>query len=71
MAPVRSRAAVRATVAALRERFGVLDFEGRSFPGWHHHMTMASAAYAFRHLPDRPSLAPLVPTPAAPAEAAS
>ncbi|MER7834530.1 hypothetical protein ABTY98_01100 [Streptomyces sp. NPDC096040] len=24
----------------------LLDFAGRSFPAWHHHMTMASAAYA-------------------------
>ncbi|MDH2387390.1 transposase [Streptomyces sp. HNM0663] len=71
MALVRSRAAVRTAVAELQEHFGVLDFEGRSFPGWHHHMTMASAAYAFRHLPDRPSLAPLAPAPAATAEAAS
>lgn len=71
MAPVRSRAAVRTAVAALQERFGVLDFEGRSFPGWHHHMTMASAAYAFRHLPGGPALGPVAPAPAAPAEAAS
>ncbi|MGW3121308.1 IS701 family transposase [Streptomyces sp. NPDC001107] len=71
MASVRARAAVGTAVAVLQERFGVLDFEGRSFPGWHHHMTMASAAYAFRHLPDRPSLAPLAPAPAVPAEAAS
>jgi hypothetical protein len=71
MAPVRSRAAVRTAVAALQERFGVLDFEGRSFPGWHHHMTMASAAYAFRYLPGGPALAPLAPTSTASAEAAS
>ncbi|MGW2831081.1 IS701 family transposase [Streptomyces sp. NPDC001286] len=71
LAPVRSRAAVGTALAVLQERFGVLDFEGRSFPGWHHHMTMASAAYAFRHLPDRPSLARLDPAPAVPAEAAS
>ena len=31
----------------LRERFGLSDFEGRSFPGWHHHMTLVSAAYAW------------------------
>ncbi|MEV7401849.1 transposase [Streptomyces sp. NPDC091267] len=39
-----------ATVAELESDFGILDFEGRSFPGWHHHMTMASAAYAFSRL---------------------
>ncbi|MCE7079497.1 transposase [Streptomyces sp. ST2-7A] len=27
--------------------FGMSDFEGRSYPGWHHHMTMVSAAYAY------------------------
>ncbi|MEU5361977.1 transposase [Streptomyces sp. NPDC005925] len=50
MALVRGQAAARTALVALRERFGVLDFEGRSFPGWHHHMTMASAAYAFQYL---------------------
>lgn len=41
------RPCVNHAVAALKERFGVLDFEGRSFPGWHRHMTMVSAAYAY------------------------
>lgn len=50
LALMRSRATVRSTVTALQERFGVLDFEGRSYPGWHHHMTMTSAAYAYQHL---------------------
>lgn len=47
-----SRLAVRSkgSVQALEERFGLLDFEGRSFRGWHHHMTMVSAAYAFDQL---------------------
>lgn len=71
MASVRGHAAARTAVTALQERFGVLDFEGRSFPGWHHHMTMASAAYAFRHLPDGPDLAPVAPAPAAAAGVAS
>ncbi|GGQ57538.1 transposase [Streptomyces althioticus] len=68
----RGHTAARTAVAALG-RFGVLDFEGRSFPGWHHHMTMASAAYVYRRLtrftgstgpeppeepPDAPSRAP-------------
>lgn len=34
-------------VARLEEDFGLRDFEGRSYPGWHHHMTLVSAAYAF------------------------
>ncbi|MDT6982768.1 transposase [Streptomyces lusitanus] len=68
----RGHTAALTAVAALG-RFGVLDFEGRSFPGWHHHMTMASAAYVYRRLtrstgsvvpepphapPDAPSCAP-------------
>ncbi|WP_297540980.1 transposase [Amycolatopsis sp.] len=47
---VRARVAALATVAELDEHFGASDFEGRSFPGWHHHMTMTSAAYAFQNL---------------------
>lgn len=57
----RSRAAALSTVATLRKRFGVLDFEGRSFPGWHHHMTMASAAYVYQHLHGVPGTAPPQP----------
>lgn len=37
-------------VASLARDFGLLDFEGRSFPGWHHHMALVSAAYTYRHL---------------------
>ncbi|MUT91302.1 IS701 family transposase [Streptomyces sp. Z38] len=70
MTALRGRVAVRTAVAALREHFGVLDFEGRSFPGWHHHMTLVSAAYAFRHLPRGSVLTPMTPEPAAPAGAA-
>lgn len=69
----RSRAAALSTVATLQKRFGVLDFEGRSFPGWHHHMTMALAAYAYQHLyaapgtlpPNRPSRRANSPVPRA------
>lgn len=46
----RSHTSALSAVAVLRQRFGVLDFEGRSFPGWHHHMTMASAAYVHQRL---------------------
>ncbi|MFI1843007.1 transposase [Streptomyces microflavus] len=66
----RSHTAAISAVATLRRRFGVLDFEGRSFPGWHHHMTMASAAYVYQRLTCAPGGAappPEVPprTPAA------
>lgn len=40
----------KVAVQDLKDRFGLLDFEGRSFPGWHHHMTMVSAAYAYSRL---------------------
>ncbi|MFF0478748.1 IS701 family transposase [Streptomyces sp. NPDC004284] len=40
----RSASAVR----EMEHDYGLLDFEGRSYPGWHHHMTLVSAAYAFR-----------------------
>lgn len=32
--------------AAVGDRMGLRDYEGRSFPGWHRHMTMASVAHA-------------------------
>ncbi|MEU2282463.1 IS701 family transposase [Streptomyces sp. NPDC013178] len=34
-------------VRDMKDDFGLLDFEGRSYPGWHHHMTLVSAAYAY------------------------
>ena len=39
-----------ATLTCLDDRFELLDFAGRSYPGWHHHMTLASAAYAYARL---------------------
>ncbi|MEO3977604.1 transposase [Streptomyces sp. CAU 1734] len=38
------------TVQRLEDEFGLLDFEGRSYPGWHHHMTLVSVAYAYSRL---------------------
>jgi len=38
------------TVRHLEDDFGLADFEGRSFPGWHHHMTLLSAAFAYSRL---------------------
>ncbi|MEV6612439.1 transposase [Streptomyces sp. NPDC051051] len=61
LALVRGLVATVAAVTTMRERFGVLDFEGRSFPGWHHHMTMASAAYVYQRLhaaPPAPTVSP-------------
>jgi SRSO17 transposase len=31
----------------LKEELGLDHFEGRSWPGWHHHVTLVSMAYAF------------------------
>lgn len=59
---VRGRTAALMTVSVLQNRLGVLDFEGRSFPGWHHHMTMASAAYVHQYLDGAPGGAPAEPS---------
>ncbi|MFF4508119.1 IS701 family transposase [Streptomyces sp. NPDC001401] len=50
---VRRQQVVQSTVRTLGDDFGLTDFEGRSFPGWHHHMTMVSAAYTYSLLSPR------------------
>jgi SRSO17 transposase len=45
----------------LKDALGLDHFEGRSFSGWHHHVTLVSAAHAFV------TLQRLDPKPAAPA----
>ncbi|WP_406149304.1 transposase [Streptomyces sp. NBC_01012] len=35
------------TMEQLADSFGLRAFEGRSYPGWHHHMTLVSAAFAY------------------------
>jgi hypothetical protein len=42
----RLSARVEHDLAWQGRRVGLRDFEGRSFGGWHRHMTLASAAYA-------------------------
>ncbi|MFK4123615.1 transposase [Streptomyces longwoodensis] len=42
-------------VTALHEDFGLRDFEGRSFPGWHHHTTLVSTAFAYSRLHGDPT----------------
>ncbi|MFD7167370.1 IS701 family transposase [Streptomyces violascens] len=44
------RAEAAGTVDSLERNFGLRDFEGRSFPGWHHHMTLVSAAFTYARL---------------------
>ncbi len=41
-------ARVDCELARLRARSGLDHFEGRSFPGWHHHVTLASVAHLHR-----------------------
>ncbi|MET9464292.1 transposase [Streptomyces sp. NPDC006544] len=50
LALVGTQAGTKATMQSLREDFGLLDFEGRSFPGWHRHTTLVSAAYGWHRL---------------------
>ncbi len=38
---------VEVDITSMTDRFGLCDYEGRSFHGWHHHVTLASIAYAF------------------------
>ena len=57
----------RRTVTALAQGYGLADFEGRSYPGWHHHMTMVSAAYGYRALQEDPAAGRSVVPPARPA----
>jgi hypothetical protein len=52
------RAHTVATLDIMERDYGLHDFEGRSFPGWYHHMTLVSAAYAYRKLAGQSSPVP-------------
>jgi hypothetical protein len=52
---IRRQQLVADTLRELEEGYGLMDFEGRTYPGWHHHMTMVSAAYAYRRLTSGPA----------------
>lgn len=39
-----------ADLRQMEDGFGVKDFEGRSYPGWHRHMTLVSAAYTYHRV---------------------
>ncbi|MEU3249106.1 IS701 family transposase, partial [Streptomyces sp. NPDC006875] len=47
----------------LKHGLGLDHFEGRSWPGWHHHVTLVTAAHAFL---TEQRLAPKAPQPAPP-----
>ncbi|MFJ4688100.1 IS701 family transposase [Streptomyces sp. NPDC088789] len=49
-------------LASVTDRLGARDFEGRSFRGWHHHMTMVTVAHAVSVLAGVPAPAQ-VPAP--------
>ncbi|WP_393101790.1 IS701 family transposase [Streptomyces sp. LN325] len=52
----------------LKHGLGLDHFEGRSWPGWHHHITLVTAAHAFL---TEQRLAPKAPQPAAPSTRSS
>ncbi|MET9823333.1 transposase [Streptomyces sp. NPDC006349] len=54
---------VERDLAEVSDGLGIRDFEGRSYRGWHHHMTMVSLAHAVTVL--SPSHAHGTPAPAA------
>jgi hypothetical protein len=43
-------ATTAAGIRRMERDFGLRDFEGRSYPGWHHHMTLTSAAYTYQQV---------------------
>jgi len=47
VAVTRLRGRTDVDIGAMIDRFGLCDYEGRSFLGWHHHVTLVSLAYAF------------------------
>lgn len=47
---VKVRGRASAELARLSDEFGLRSFEGRSFRGWHHHVTLVSAAHIYRTL---------------------
>ncbi|MFJ8312055.1 MULTISPECIES: IS701 family transposase [unclassified Streptomyces] len=53
---IRLQHGSQADLRVLEEDFGLRDFEGRSFRGWHHHMTMVSAAYTFNRIGVEPAI---------------
>ncbi|MFJ9216985.1 IS701 family transposase [Streptomyces sp. NPDC102383] len=52
---------VERDLTQVSEDLGIRDFEGRSYRGWHHHMTMVSLAHAVTMLSSRPDQTQLEP----------
>lgn len=57
LAKLRSR--TRTMVGGLHTDIGLGDFEGRSFRGWHHHVTLVGAAAGFQSVALRTDIAAL------------
>jgi SRSO17 transposase len=58
---IKVRQQVGQRIESFAEQFGLRDYEGRTFAGWHHHVTLATAAYVFhvlRSLEEDPSERP-------------
>jgi len=53
---------VERDLAEVSDGLGIRDFEGRSYRGWHHHMTMVSLAHAVMALSPSRARGPLPPT---------
>jgi SRSO17 transposase len=57
---VKERWRTKQAYEELKGELGLDHFEGRSFPGWHHHVTVVLCCYAFvvaeraRHFPPPP-----------------
>jgi hypothetical protein len=54
----RARRTAAAEMTRLCDEFGLGHFEGRSFRGWHHHVTLVSLAHAYT-MSRRPSRTPI------------
>ena len=54
LAKLRSRSS--AMIGALYSEFGLGDFEGRSFRGWHHHVTLVASASSFQRIAVEPAM---------------
>lgn len=48
LAKLRQRVGPR--IEGIADQFGLRDYEGRTFAGWHHHVTLAAAAHIFQVL---------------------
>ena len=53
---------VERDLAEVSDGLGIRDFEGRSYRGWHHHMTMVSLAHAATVLSPSRAQGPPAPT---------